>query len=122
MLDLSTDTIVSVIAGATGSFFIWILADTRSKAKLVFIEEQMGIDRQKQDVFMSMVAEKSNHLEIKLAQSEQDRMEIHRSLDRLDAIKASKEVVDGIRSDINSFKAEMDKRFDKLERILEKKN
>ena len=120
MLDLST--VFPVLAGAIGSFFLWILADTRSKARLVFVEEKMASDRQKQDILMAAVLEKANHTEIRIAQSEQDRMEIHRSLDRLDAVKASKEVVDGIRSDINSFKAEMDKRFDKLERILEKKN
>jgi len=39
-------------------------------------------------------------------------------LDRLDDQKASKEVVDGFRREISELKFDMDRRFDKLERLI----
>ncbi len=39
-------------------------------------------------------------------------------LDRLDDQKASKEIVDGFRREISELKFDMDRRFDKLERLI----
>ena len=117
MTSQETITMALAVAGPIAS---WLLADARSKAKIAFVEEKLsaikadsiGVDKEHRD--------RLNNLDVKIAKSEQDRIEIHNMIERVDAIKASKDVVDGIRDDIRTFKVEFGKRFDKLELILER--
>lgn len=44
---------------------------------------------------------------------------LEKQIDRIDASKASKDVVDGLRTEIATLRTDMEKRFDKLERMLE---
>ena len=58
-------------------------------------------------------------LNLSVARSEQDRIEIHRTMQRIDESKASKEMVDAFRGEFATLRGDIDKRFDKLERLLE---
>lgn len=62
-----------------------------------------------------------NAIEITHARSEQDAVELRRMIDRIDNTKASKEVVDGFRTEVSGLRADMDKRFDRIERLIEGK-
>ena len=96
------------------SVIAWIIADARSKSRVAYIDDRVMILERES----GLLQQARNELEIKLARSEQDRQEIHRGLERLDDSKASKEVVEGFRGEMATLRVDMDKRFDRLERIL----
>lgn len=50
---------------------------------------------------------------------DENRRNIHISLDRLEEVKASKELVDTLRSDVHNLSASMEKGFEKLENKIE---
>ena len=109
---------VSTIAG---SVVAWLMADTRSKTRWAYTEEKVAAIRQAQDHTVAVQQERISALEIKNARSDQDREGLGKSIERLEATKASKEVVDAFRSEVSSLRQDMDKRFDRIERILETK-
>ena len=111
-----------IVVAIIAPIISWILADARSKARALFMEERVATLKQDSQREMDNGGLRLNTLEIKLARSEQDRIEIHKSVERIDTQKASKEVVDGFRSEIATLRQDIDKRFDKLERILEGKS
>ena len=99
----------------------WLIADARSKTRSAFMEERLGALASRAESSTAAHDTRINDLELNAARSAQDRLDIRRVTDRLDASKASKELVDGFRSEIQSIRADMDKRFDRLERILERR-
>jgi len=103
-----------------GAILVWLLADARFKSRMSFIEEHVSALKATYGTLIDETRENINEIEINTARAEQDRLEIRRMIDRIDNTKASKEVVDGFRSEISALKDDMDKRFDRLERILEK--
>lgn len=112
---------LSLLFSLGGGIVAWLVADAMAKTRSRIMEEQLKNHQKSKDGEISSLQVRMGSLEIKMARSEQDRAELHRMNDRLDASKASKEVVDGIRTDITSLRQDMDKRFDKLERLLEYK-
>jgi len=103
---------VSLMMSAIG----WIVADTRSKSRLTYAEEKLYTLRKAADSAL----DQCSHLALDAARSQQDRQEIHRIMDRLDSQKASKEIVDGFRAEVANLRIDMDKRFDRIERMLSK--
>ncbi len=91
----------------------WLISDSASKARAEILLKNY-------DLLMA----RNGAMEINLAKSEQDRMEIHSSLLRLDDTKASKELLDASGKQMERFMLEMDRRFDKLEKLMQeiKKN
>ena len=50
--------------------------------------------------------------------SAQDRLDLRRQIERLDAEKASKDVVESFRQEIGTLRNDMDKRFDRIEQLI----
>lgn len=109
----------TIVLAVISSLIAWFVADVRSKSRLTYMSEQLNEMETKMKEGGRDYQLRLSALERSGVLSDQDRSDLHRWVDRLDATKASKEVVDGIRSDISGLKADIDKRFDKLERLLE---
>ena len=112
--------ILGVLASLAFSVVAWLMADARSKARMTYIEERMHALEAQQDYIAKTVLERLGNSEVKLARTEQDRIEIHRLIERLDANKASKEIVDSFRAEVGNLRSDIDRRFDNLERLLTK--
>jgi len=96
----------------------WVIADSKGKSRLTFLEEKVAKFVAEEDHRCSGLAIRLSTLENSLVRADENRQEVRRVLDRLDAQKASKDVVDGARNEVMILRADMDRRFDKLERLL----
>jgi len=115
----AADTVTLCIAVA-GPVAAWLLSDARSKARLAFVEEKLNAIKEESGSTTRNNSNRLNLLEVDMARCSQDRSEIHKLIDRVDTQKASREVVDGIRDDLQNFKVALEKRFDKMEAMLER--
>jgi len=105
---MSASDLVVVVVSVVGSLVAWLLADAGSKARSEIVAKRADLTETK-----------VNTMEMQLARSEQDRREIHAGLERLDASKASKELVEAEAKQLERFMIEIDRRFDKLETMIE---
>lgn len=126
---------LDTLLGVGGAALAWLLADARSKARLQYGEERMtkleaklekGLDllamqNERCDSEHSETVERVAAAEVRLAKFDQSQTETIRSIDKLEAGKASKELLEALRIEIQQVKLDIDKRFDKLERILDRK-
>jgi hypothetical protein len=100
--------------GAAGA---WLLADAKFKARILTLEEKIVSGESFQTAFQT----KLDVMTIQSAASIADRVELHRQVDKLDSTKASKEMVEAFKQEITILRMEMDKRFDRLDRLMEYK-
>jgi len=107
-------TIIASTIGIGGAIISWLMGDARSKTRLVFAEERMKLIETQLDASSKL----HNEAQIAEARSAQDRLEIHRSVDRLDESKASKEMVQNFKEEINLMRADMKAGFGKLESLV----
>ena len=103
----------------------WITADARGRARLASAEEKLTQAKADHIADVAALASKDvafdsriGMLEVQMARTIQDREDLHRSVTRLEDTKASREAVEGIRAELATFRGDMDKRFDRLERLL----
>jgi hypothetical protein len=115
----TADTVTMVIAVA-GPVASWLLSDARSKSRLAFVEEKLTAIKEESGSATKSNSDRLNLLEVDMARCSQDRGDIHKMIERVDSQKASREVVDGIRDDLQNFKVALEKRFDKMEAMLER--
>ena len=116
--------LVNVLTGLGGVFaagIAWLLADTRSKSRIGFMEEKLGLVTGELEKMSIDSQKRIGMLELSNAKNEQAHIETNNNITRLDSTKASKEIVEGFRNEIQTLKTDMDKRFDRIERLLEKK-
>lgn len=116
---MSTETIVgasALVLSILAPVVVWLLNDTRSKTRLLFVETRLTAS----DVLCTANQTRIAALEIAQAESTQDRAALHAEITKIDATKASKESLDGFAREVAALRGDMDKRFDKLERILER--
>jgi len=104
-------SIAALLVAICGAVLSWLLSDARTKTRLegayaVINEQAKAIEKNHGGI---------RELELQGARSQQDRLEMHRQLEG----KASRESVDGFRSELTTLRIDMDKRFDRLERLLE---
>lgn len=111
---------VAVLIAIGGGFLSWYHNDTQSKVRFEFVKDTVKKLEEKHDVDIESYDERISNLEKENISSMADRQEIHRDLVRLENTKASKEVADNFRSDIIILRQDIDKRFDRIERLLEK--
>ena len=111
--------ILSIVISSVGAFVSWLISDVKSKSKILYMDEKVLAMRQELDILDKIAFERIAVLEIKLAKFEEHREELHRLVTRLDNQKASKDVVDGFRSEITTLRVDMDKRFDRIERLFQ---
>jgi len=111
----ATVALLSVGSSAVG----WLISDARSKGRIAYIEEKTEATGKNHDSSLQLHGTRLSEIEINCARSDQERAEIHRMIERLDASKASKEVVDGFRSEVANLRIDMDRRFDRIERLIE---
>lgn len=110
--------IIQIVGSVGGMIIAWAVADARSKSRLSQGEEKI------RELSASCVAEQHDSdlrlkaLEVSQARSETDRIEIRKALEKLDATKASREVVDSFRAELGALKVDIDKRFDKIEDMI----
>jgi len=115
----TADTVTMVIAVA-GPVASWLLSDARSKSRLAFVEEKLTAIKEESGSATKSNSDRLNLLEVDMARCSQDRGDIHKMIERVDSQKASREVVDGIRDDLRNFKVALEKRFDRMESMLER--
>ena len=90
--------------------------DAKSKARINFQDERIAtLSTSVKENFLSI-----NTLESRLSRSEKDREELHNRMDRIDQTKASKELLDAFNGNLVQLRNEIDRRFDKLEKMLQK--
>ena len=104
-----------------GVIITWLVADAGFKAKTGALEEKVLATKVITEATLVDVQNKLGAVVIQNARSEQDRSELHNLVEKLEVSKASKDVVDGFKSEINNLKAEMANRFDRLDRLMEYK-
>ena len=118
MNDAWVPAFLAVAVSIGGSLLAWIIADSKAKAALAFLTDAVGSLEEKQDALAKTVVEKIVSAEAKISRLEQDRGEMLRMIERLDNLKASKEIVDQFKTEISNLRGDLDRRFDKLERLL----
>ena len=105
---MTSSDIVIIVVALVSSTLAWLLADAASKARSESVAQRAAINETKVD----------RH-EIELAKSQQDRVELHSAIDRLEATKESKEMAEANNRTLDRFMVEINRRFDKLEAIVE---
>ncbi len=110
--------LLAIIIGIMGSILAWLLSDSRSKSRVMFLDEKLDKLRLNHEDLDGFTRTHVSDIEIAAAKSAQERSEIFRSIERLEHSKASREIVEGIRQEISLFKVDMDKRFDRLEKLI----
>lgn len=118
-MDSSIATLFVGGAGAITTVLAWLWGDAKSKARAQFTEEKLKTLHNRCELMDTSYSEKLNVLEQDSVRSEQIGKEVHESLKRLDDTKASKEIVGTFKEDIQLIRNDIDKRFDKLERMIE---
>lgn len=116
---MSTETILgasALVLSLLAPIVVWLLNDTRSKTRLLFVETRLAASETTCSANQARIAA----LEIAQAESTQDRAALHAEIVKIDATKASKESLDGFAREVAALRGDMDKRFDKLERMLER--
>jgi hypothetical protein len=102
-----------VLAGLTGLASI-LYADQRAKGRLDgHLEKQTDNTKRLDSIEEQERSNIGEHAALKTTVSW-----LATQIDRIDDQKASKEVVDGFRREVSELKFDMDKRFDKLERLI----
>jgi len=119
------DSILGVAFAIGGSVVAWLVADTRSKARMGFMDEkvaghakELGSVRKDADIAGAKKDMRLAALEIKSAECEAAQRELHRAVERIEEQKASKELFDSFRTEVTTMRQDMDRRFDRLERLI----
>ena len=107
MSDLTLQIVGGLILAAVTAVASILFADQKTKgrhednaSKIKALEDERKQDIAEHSTLKATVGMLSTHM------------------DRLDDQKASKEVVDGFRREISELKFDMDRRFDRLERLI----
>ena len=122
MVDSTFISILSAIGGVVAAGVAWLIADARIKTRLTFMEEKVDLVTGDIEKVSEESQKRISLLELATAKNEQAHIETTNNILRLDTTKASKEIVEGFRNEIHTLKSDMDKRFDRIERLLEKKD
>ena len=122
MVDSTFISILSAISGVVAAGVAWLIADARIKTRLTFMEEKVDLVTGDIEKVSEESQKRISLLELATAKNEQAHIETTNNILRLDTTKASKEIVEGFRNEIHTLKSDMDKRFDRIERLLEKKD
>lgn len=118
-MDSSTATLIVGGAGMITTILAWLWSDAKSKARATFLEEKVKVLTTKYETMFKDYSDSKSSLEQRLATNEQVNKEIHNTVEKLDDNKASKEMVQLFKEDIQLIRQDIDKRFDKLERMIE---
>ena len=122
MVDSTFISILSAISGVVAAGVAWLIADARIKTRLTVMEEKVDLVTGDIEKVSEESQKRISLLELATAKNEQAHIETTNNILRLDTTKASKEIVEGFRNEIHTLKSDMDKRFDRIERLLEKKD
>lgn len=109
-----------LLLGVVGAILAWLLTDASFKTRMLNLEEKVAANKLSSDVTCNDLQTKIGYITIQNTRSEQDRNELHHLVDRLESSKASKEVVEGVKQEITILRMEMDKRFDRLDKMLDR--
>lgn len=107
-----------IAVGLIGSLCAWLVGDARAKARSEITNERVSAMSTSSAATHSDVQNKLTALEVRLARSEQDSVDIHRSLEKLDTTKASRDSVEPLRAALNQLREDIDRRFDRIESLI----
>ncbi len=107
--------LAALVISLLGSLIGYLMADARNKANL----ENLKKEAEEAKKISSECTHKVAELEIALAKSQADRENLWRQVEKLDAGKVSKDVFDGLSGTLQVLRTDFDKRFDRVERLIE---
>lgn len=119
-MDSPTATLIVGGAGMLTTTLAWLWGDAKSKARAQFLEEKVKVLTIKHDSAYKEFADVKSSLEQRLATTEQINKDMHSGVSKLEDNKASKEAVQAFKDDIQLIRQDIDRRFDKLERMIER--
>lgn len=119
-MDSPTATLIVGGAGMITTVLAWLWGDAKNKARTQFLEEKVKVLTNKYDAMYKEYSDSKSSMEQRLATGEQVSKQIHENVDKLDDNKASKEMVGMFKDDIQLIRQDIDRRFDKLERMIER--
>lgn len=111
--------IATIAFSAVAAVVSWVMSVAQSNVKVEYLEDKLkhmknGNEKQEDEVYNAM-----QDLSIRLAKGEIERAELTRSIERLEAAKASKDTVENFKHEFAILRSDMDKRFDRIERLLQ---
>lgn len=112
---------LAVIFSILGSVITWIISDVRSKSRLSYMEEKVEEVKGQLVNGFNFNRESIDKLNDEAVRCTVTQEQFYKELTRVDSTKASKELVDSFRIEISTLKLDMDKRFDRLERLIQEK-
>ena len=115
---MSTVEIVSLVLAVFGPVIAWLLADARSKGRTDSLQEKVTNLTKSVDDLSDSLSSTRTEMATSSAVSTTDRAAIHLEILRIAAEKANKDVFDGFRDDVKSMRADMDRRFDRIESMM----
>lgn len=107
--------VAALVISLLGSLIGYLMSDARNKVNL----ENLRKDAEEAKKIAAESTHKVAELEIALAKSQTDRESLWRQVEKLDTGKVSKEVFDGLSNSIHVLRSDFDKRFDRVERLIE---
>lgn len=114
----STIALVALVVSVLGSFLVWLIGDARSKTKQAYIESELAGQAKLVEELTKTNASRIGGLEVGVAYLKQEASELRRMIET----KASREAVDAFKGEFMTLRTDMDRRFDKLERLLEQRH
>jgi phage shock protein A len=103
------------IIGMASSAAAWYASDVRSKIRIELAKEELVKLEAKVKEGLDKNNESIGSLVVSHARSETDRDGIHRQLDN----KASRETVEGLRTELTQIRQDIERGFDRMERKIE---
>lgn len=115
-MDITTCiAIAALVFSLLGSVIGYLMSGARSDVNV----ETLKVEAVEAKKLAAECSHKVSEIEIALAKSQTDRESLWRQVEKLEAGKVSKEVFDGLRSEITVLRSDFDKRFDRVERLIE---
>lgn len=108
--------LISVVAILSSAALAWIIAVVVMRQRVTEAEQKLTAI--KTDIAALFIA--VNTIQSENARCDQSRKTMDIAILRLDEVKASKEMVDLFRNDLHNLTISVDKRFDKIEELLNK--
>ena len=115
---------VALLISIVGPIVAWLVSDAGTKKQMEIVASDVTeLSKEKgarEAALLNSTTQQAQAmtiaaLQIALGKSEQDRAQLHADILRLDTQKASREAVDGFRSTVVDMKADMDRRFDRID-------
>lgn len=121
IIDMPTISIIGIAIGVVSNIIFWIVQDTKIKTEAKINQKNFEEFKASYDDELGKTHDAVSELKTNFQLSKQDREQLHKEILKIESSKANKEVVEGFKSELESLKKDMDKRFDKIEALIQQK-